>query len=79
MYRRYYPELFALQDPTTVSSHRSYWTLQNVDDAKRQSLKPTPAKFLYRPSYSQLAYKSIVAVNLAMLRMEGDESDYEKS
>ncbi|KAI6236357.1 hypothetical protein M3Y95_00148800 [Aphelenchoides besseyi] len=77
IYRRYYPELLELQDATTVSSHKSYWTLDTLANDQRALLRPTPARFLFRPNRAVLAKKSVVALNMAVLRMCGDTSDYE--
>ncbi|KAI6200494.1 hypothetical protein M3Y96_00740200 [Aphelenchoides besseyi] len=78
IYRRYYPELLELQDATTVSSHKSYWTLDTLTNDQRALLRPTPARFLFRPNRAVLAKKSVVALNMAVLRMCGDTSDYER-
>ncbi|KAI6175606.1 hypothetical protein M3Y97_00708000 [Aphelenchoides bicaudatus] len=67
IYRRYYPELLSLQDAQTEGT-----------DVK-SSLNPSPARFLFRPNRSILAKKSVVALNMAVLRMVGDDSDYERT
>jgi hypothetical protein len=81
IYRRYYPELLSLQDAQTVSSHKSYWTLDTLGGGSdiKSSLHPSPARFLFRPNRSILAKKSVVALNMAVLRMLGDDSDYERA
>ncbi|CAD5226809.1 unnamed protein product [Bursaphelenchus xylophilus] len=76
IYRRYYPALLNLQDYTTMDTHKSYWTLENLGNY-RTPLQPAPTKFMYRPSRDILAKKSIVALNMAVLRMHGDDWDYE--
>ncbi|KAI1726525.1 cadherin domain-containing protein [Ditylenchus destructor] len=78
IYRRYYPEMLELQDPVTINSHKSYWTLDNLKNGNKALLKPAPAKFLHRHSISQLARKSVVAINMATLRLEGDQRDYDR-
>uniref|UniRef100_A0A915E8M8 Cadherin domain-containing protein n=1 Tax=Ditylenchus dipsaci TaxID=166011 RepID=A0A915E8M8_9BILA len=77
IYRRYYPEMLSLQDPTTVVSHKSYWTLENLNNQDKNPLRPSPAKFLYKPTISQLGRKSVVAVNMATLRLDGDDVNYD--
>jgi hypothetical protein len=84
IYRRYYPELLSLQDAQTVSSHKSYWTLDTLGNGigsaeSKAPLHPSPARFLFRPNRSILARKSVVALNMAVLRMIGDDSDYERA
>uniref|UniRef100_A0A914I6M4 Uncharacterized protein n=1 Tax=Globodera rostochiensis TaxID=31243 RepID=A0A914I6M4_GLORO len=78
IYRRYYPALLPLQDPATVKAHQDYWTLESLTDVQKAPLIPDPARFLYQPEQpSQLVRKSLVAVNMAVLRMVGDERDYD--
>lgn len=78
IYRRYYPDLLSLQDPTTVLSHKSYWTLDNLNDEMKAPLKPAPTKFLHRSiTVDQLSRKSIVAVNMATLRLNNDSTNYD--
>lgn len=80
IYRRYYPELLSLQDVQTVSSHKSYWSLDTLGAAdQKYSLHPSPDRFLFRPGRSILTKKSVVALNMAVLRMSGDDSDYERT
>lgn len=76
IYRRYYPDLLFLQDPETVALHKSYWTLKNLNNVI--PLLPEPKKFLH-PSITvdQLAHKSIVAVNMATLRLNNDFINYD--
>jgi hypothetical protein len=78
IYRRYYPELLNLQDAQTVSSHKSYWALDTLD-SEQKALQPSPAKFLFHPNRNILGRKSVVALNMAVLRMIGDDSDYERA
>ncbi|KAL3084608.1 hypothetical protein niasHS_009130 [Heterodera schachtii] len=78
IYRRFYPALLPLQDPATVKAHQGYWTLENLTDEHKAPLVPDPARFLYQPEQpAQLVRKSLVAVNMAVLRMVGDERDYD--
>lgn len=77
IYRRFYPALLPLQDPATVQAHKGYWTLENMADGRRSPPVPRPAKFLYQPAPAQLARKSLVAVNMAVLRLRGDVRDYD--
>jgi hypothetical protein len=79
IYRRYYPELLSLQDAQTISSHKSYWTLDTLGGDNKLPLHPAPARFLFRPNRAMLAKKSVVALNMAVLRMIGDDSDYERA
>ncbi|KAI6214202.1 hypothetical protein M3Y94_00240100 [Aphelenchoides besseyi] len=62
IYRRYYPELLELQDATTVSSHKSYWTLDTLANDQRALLRPTPARFLFRPNRAVLAKKKCCCI-----------------
>ncbi|KAI3421314.1 CA [Globodera pallida] len=78
IYRRYYPALLPLQDPATVKAHQDYWTLESLTDVQKAPLVPDPARFLYQPEQpAQLVRKSLVAVNMAVLRMVADERDYD--
>jgi hypothetical protein len=78
IYRRFYPALLSLQDPATVQAHKGYWTLENLADGRRSPPIARPARFLYQPNVpTQLARKSLVAVNMAVLRLCGDTRDYD--
>lgn len=77
IYRRFYPALLCLQDPATVQAHKGYWTLVNLTDTQRSPLVPRPAQFLYKNVPGQLAKKSVVALNMAVLRLRGDTRDYD--
>uniref|UniRef100_A0A914LGP2 Uncharacterized protein n=1 Tax=Meloidogyne incognita TaxID=6306 RepID=A0A914LGP2_MELIC len=77
IYRRFYPALLSLQDQSTVDAHKGYWTLENMRDETKSPLIPTPAKFLFHQSQEQLNKRSVVALNLAVLRLRGDNRDYD--
>uniref|UniRef100_A0AC34QK40 Uncharacterized protein n=1 Tax=Panagrolaimus sp. JU765 TaxID=591449 RepID=A0AC34QK40_9BILA len=70
IYRRYYPELFDLQDKRTVKSHSMYWTFENIHDVTRSLPTPNPGKFLFHGPPEILAERSILALNLATLRLD---------
>ncbi|CAD5219616.1 unnamed protein product [Bursaphelenchus okinawaensis] len=65
IYRRFYPALLNLQDYTTMDTHKSYWTLENLG-SHRTPLQPAPTRFMYNPSRDILARKSVVALNMAV-------------
>jgi len=69
--------LLSLQDQSTVDAHKGYWTLENMRDETKSPLIPTPAKFLFHQSQEQLNKRSVVALNLAVLRLRGDNRDYD--
>ena len=73
IYRRFYPDLLSLQDKRTVKSHSSYWTFENIYDVTQNTPVPDPGRFLFHGQPEQLKDRSIVAINLATLRL--DDSD----
>lgn len=73
VYRRFYPDLLSLQDKRTIKSHSTYWTFENIYEATRSMPIPNPGKFLFHGQPEQLKDRSIVAINLATLRL--DDSD----
>uniref|UniRef100_A0A7E5A0V6 Cadherin domain-containing protein n=1 Tax=Panagrellus redivivus TaxID=6233 RepID=A0A7E5A0V6_PANRE len=60
IYRRFYPELFSLQDKKTVKSHSTYWTFENIAELTRNLPAPNPGRFLFHGHPEQLRDRSIV-------------------
>ncbi|KAF7640386.1 hypothetical protein Mgra_00000207, partial [Meloidogyne graminicola] len=78
IYRRYYPALLTLQDQTTIDAHKGYWTLENLKNESKTPLIPNPERFLFNNSIpKQLNKKSLISLNLAVLRIKGDNKDYD--
>jgi hypothetical protein len=73
VYRRFYPDLLSLQDKRTIKSHSTYWTFENIYEATSSMPVPNPGRFLFHGQPEQLKDRSIVAINLATLRL--DDSD----
>jgi hypothetical protein len=60
-----------------LSFRLGYWTLENLADGRRSPPVPRPARFLYQQHPDQLARKSLVALNMAVLRLRGDNRNYD--
>uniref|UniRef100_A0A915E559 Uncharacterized protein n=1 Tax=Ditylenchus dipsaci TaxID=166011 RepID=A0A915E559_9BILA len=47
------------------------------EQSRQEPIETIPSKFFYKPTISQLGRKSVVAVNMATLRLDGDDVNYD--